>query len=115
MGSLRNQVGAILEILKTGSYAANFAFVPAGGTGLDSASPGGIGTPLLDQLGPLEDFQSLSSATLPEVSFGASNPRAWGIPFSCRLVCYFEIACPALPMKYCTRTRFHPTKFDSVK
>lgn len=69
MGTFRNQIGALKEILKSGEYCANVAVLPA--TAIDSSgkpsSP--TSTPHLDALGPLDTFPALTAAQLPEVCY----------------------------------------------
>ena len=69
MGLLRNQVGAAIEILKAREHIARVAFVPTAAAMTQDEGEGAHAprTPLLDQLGPLDDFKPLTEATLPEV------------------------------------------------
>lgn len=72
MGSLRNQVGALVEILKSSEHSASVAILPstaAAGLGASERTKEATATPFLDQLGPLEGFGSLKSATLPQAGY----------------------------------------------
>ena len=72
LGLLRNQVGAVKEILKGGHYQANVAIVTRqAASGLkisaDTESQSRPATPLLDSLGDLNSLGPLQCANLPRV------------------------------------------------
>lgn len=72
LGLLRNQIGAIKEILKGGRYQAAVAIVTSQAASslkksADTGNQGKPSTPLLDSLGDLQSLGPLQCATLPRV------------------------------------------------
>lgn len=89
LGALRNQVGAVKEILKSGQYHASVAVVPASSASdirnrtpvsMSSKTPKRPPTPLLDSLGDFQNFGPLQCASLPQVETLQPqhlSPRGW--------------------------------------
>jgi len=73
LGSFRNQVGAVMEVLKAAEYTAHVAVLTrSSASGVGPGAEGGgapreVATPHLDRLGDLEQLGSLECASLPQV------------------------------------------------